>query len=154
MDINFSIIWDKFKNLKIKWAAMSGIYADILEERHVRMILPLSDLHTNHVGIAYAGSMFMLAEISTAAIILCTYGTDKWVPIVSRIEMDFTRPTKKDLVVDMRLTEEEAAEKIKAIEERGKGKISLIIPVSDIDGIEVARMNAIMYLMPADSKIM
>lgn len=145
---DFEKIKEKFNNIKIKWVAMSGLYADIIEERHARLVLPLRDLHVNHVGTAYAGSMFMLAEMMQAAIIFCTYGTEKYIPIASKMEIEYLKPTKKDLVVDMRLTEEEAEEKIKPIEERGKGRMTLLIPITDIDGAEVARVTAVVYLMP------
>ncbi len=150
--IDYKKIKAKFQNPKIKWVAMSGIYPEIIEERHSRLVMPLGDLHVNHVGTAYAGSIFVLAEMSIAAIIYCTYGTDKYVPIVSRFEIDYIKPATKDIVVDVRLTVEEAAEKIKPIEERGKGRMTLILPVTDIDGNEIARGIATAYLLPAGGK--
>lgn len=150
--IDFADIKVRFENLKIKWVAMSGIYPDIIEERHARLVMPLKDLHVNHVGTAYAGSIFVLAEMSIAAIIYCTYGTDKYIPIVSRFEIDYLQPATKDLVVDIRMSPEEAAEKIKPIEERGKGRMTLILPVTDSDGAEIARGTATVYLLPAGGK--
>lgn len=150
--IDFADIRARFENPKIKWVAMSGIYPEIMEERHSRLVMPLGDLHVNHVGTAYAGSIFVLAEMSIAAIIYCTYGTDKYVPIVSRFEIDYMKPATKDIVVDVRLTEEEAAEKIRPIEEKGKGRMTLILPVTDMDGVEVARGTATAYLLPVGGK--
>lgn len=151
--IDFNDIRSRYENIKIKWVAQSGLRLEVAEERHVRLVLPLGDLHINHVGIAYAGSMFMLAEMSTAAIIYCTYGTEKYIPIASKAEIEYLKPTKKGLIVDVALSEEEAVEKIKPIEERGKGKITLELPVTDTDGTLVAKVTALVYLMPAGGSI-
>jgi len=151
--IDFDMIRSKIENIAIKYVAQSGVYLDLVEERHARLVMPVNDLHLNHVGIVYAGSMFVIAELMTAVLLYCTYGTDKYVPIAVKDEIEFLKPTKKDLVVDVSLTEEEAAEMIKPVEERGKGRITMVLPVTDIDGLDVARMTATVYLMPAGQKI-
>lgn len=148
-NIDFADVKRRFENLKIKWVAMSGIYPDLMEERHSRIIMPLKDLHINHVGTAYAGSIFVLAEISVPAIIYCTYGVGKWLPIISRVEIDYIKPSTKDLIADVKMTADEAAEKIKPIEERGKGRMTLLIPITNTDGEDIARATVIAYLMPA-----
>ena len=110
------------ENMPIPYAKMSGMYLDTLEERHAKVVMPLDDLHKNHVGVAYAGSMFVLAEVYTAIIIYATYGMDKYIPIAAKDEITYIKPTKKDLVIDMSISEEKAAEMIKPIEERGRGR--------------------------------
>lgn len=128
---------------------MAGLKAELVEERHVRLTLPVAERHLNHVGIAYAGSEFVLAEISGATLFMATYGTDKYVPILKGVELKFLKPGTKDLVVDISLSEEEAAEKIKEVEERGRGNYFLEIPVCDIDGEQVAQMDFNYYALPA-----
>ena len=133
---------------------MSGMYLDEIEERHVRMILPLGELHKNHVGTAYAGSMFVLAEIYTAVIIYACYGMEKYIPIASKAEIEYVKPTKKDLVIDVALSEEEAEEMIRPIEERGRGRVTLVLPIKDVDGNDVAKVTAVVYLLPATETLM
>lgn len=128
---------------------MAGLKAELVEERHVRLVLPVAERHLNHVGIAYAGSEFVLAEISGATLFMATYGTDKYVPILKGVELKFLKPGTKDLVVDISLSEEEAAEKIKEVEERGRGNYFLEIPVHDVDGEQVAQMDFNYYALPA-----
>ncbi len=71
-------------------------------------------------------------------------------PILKSVELKFVKPGTKDLVVDIALTEEEAAErKIKPVEERGRGDYFLDIPVYDVDGERVAQMNFNYYALPA-----
>ena len=145
---DFVDIKKRFETIKIKYLAMSGIYPEVMEERHSKLIMPLKDLHINHVGTAYAGSIFVLAELSVAALVYCSYGTDKWVPVVSRFEIDYLKPSTQDLIADVRLTAAEAAEKIKPIEERGKGRMTLVIPITNSAGDEIARATATAYLLP------
>lgn len=128
---------------------LAQLQPEVVEERHVRLALPVEELHKNHVGIAYAGSEFVLAEIAGGTLFMATYGTDKYVPILKSVESKFLKPGTKDLFVDIALTEEEAAEKIKAVEERGRGDYFLDIPVFDVDGEQVALMNFNYYALPA-----
>lgn len=152
-NIDLEEIKRRYAHNKIKWVQESGVYLDMVEERHVRLVLPLGELHINHVGIAYAGSIFMLGEVSTAAIIYSAYGTDKYIPIASKAEIEYLKPSKTDLVVDYAMTEEQAQALIAPIEERGKGKITLEYDITNIEGDTIARMRPVIYLMPAGQKI-
>jgi acyl-coenzyme A thioesterase PaaI-like protein len=127
-----------FPNGPIRYVNLAGIVPEIMEERHVRLILPVEEIHLNHVGIVYAGSMFVIAEIAGANLFVCTYGQDEFVPILKGMEIKYNKPTKKDLVIDLFLTEEEAVEKIAKARERGRGDYFLDVPIKDVDGNEVA----------------
>lgn len=96
----------------IKWVGDGKFTNEILDERHVRVVVPVEGLHLNHVGIVYAGTMFTAMELAAGAIFMCTYGLDEFVPIVSNFEISFLKPTKKDLVAEIEWTEEEAAERM------------------------------------------
>lgn len=153
-EININAIKKLVENMPIPYAKMSGMYLDAIEERHARMVLPLGELHKNHVGTAYAGSMFVLAEVYTAVLIYAAYGMDKYIPIASKAEIEYVKPTKADLVIDVALSEEEAAEMIRPIEERGRGRVTLNLPVRDVDGNDVAKVTAVVYLLPATETLM
>ena len=128
---------------------MAQLQAEAVEERHVRLRLPVAERHLNHVGIAYAGSEFVLAEIAGGTLFMATYGTDEFVPILKGVELKFLKPGTKDLVVDLSLTEEEAERKIALVRERGRGDYFLEIPVFDVDGEQVAQMDFNYYALPA-----
>ena len=128
---------------------LAQMKAEIVEERHVRLLLPLTELHRNHVGIAYAGSEFVLAEIAGGTLFMATYGTDEFVPILKSVESKYLKPGTKDLVVELSLTEDEAAEKIAPVRERGRGDYFLDVPVFDVDGEQVALMSFNYYALPA-----
>ena len=124
------------ENGPIQYANMAGIQVETVEERHVKATLPVNPVHLNHVGTVYAGSMFVLAEVLGGSLFLSTYGGE-YVPVLKGVEMRYLKPTKKDLVIDLSLTEEEAKAKIEPIAERGRGDYFIDIVVRDVDGVEV-----------------
>ena len=128
---------------------MAGLVAEVVEERPVRLSLPIDEIHRNHVGIAYAGSEFVLAEIAGGTLFMATYGTDEYVPILKGVDIKFLQPGTKDLVVDIALSEEEADEKLAEVKERGRGNYFLDIMVKDVEGAEVALFKFNYYALPA-----
>ena len=146
--MNLDGLKEMFSKAPTKWVKMSGVYPEVIEERHVKIVMPLKDLHFNHVGTAYAGSMFVIMEIACGTLFFATYGMDKYAPVVKRIEIDYLRPTKNDLVADVRISEEEANEKIRAIEENGKGDMRFTVSLSDSEGTEVAKAQITLFILP------
>ena len=132
----------------IKFLNMAGIIPEVAEERHIVYRLPLNDVHLNHVGMMYAGSYFVFMESAGAALLSCTYG-NKYIPILKDIFLDYLRPGKTDLVADLSMTAEEAAEKIKYIEEKGKGRYPMEVTVKDMNGEVCAVAKITYYLMKA-----
>lgn len=128
---------------------MAGLVAEVVGDRRVRLRLPVDPTHRNHVGMAYAGSEFVLAEIAGGTLFQATYDPEKWVPILKAVDIKFIKPGMKDLVVDLELTEEQAAEKIAEAEERGRGNYYLDVPVTDVDGEQVAQFSFNYYALPA-----
>ena len=48
----------------IKWVGDGKFTNEILDERHVRVVVPVEGLHLNHVGIVYDGTMFTAMELA------------------------------------------------------------------------------------------
>lgn len=134
-------------NGKIQYLNQAGLVVDKMEQRHIVTHLPVDPLHMNHVGIVYAGSYFMLAEASGASLLKCTYGS-KYVAIIKSANLDYLRPAKTDLVVDISMTEEESEERIAYVKANGKGRYPMEIPVMDSTGELCAKVNVVYYLMP------
>ena len=128
---------------------MAGLVAEAVEVGHVRLRLPVDPVHKNHVGIAYAGSEFVLAEIAGGTLFMTTYGTDEFVPILKGVDIKFLKPGTTDLIVDVSLDEEQAEERIAPIRERGRGDFMLDIEVLDEDGQAVATFAFNYYALPA-----
>ncbi len=120
----------------IPWVKDSGMTAEVVEERHVVLKLP-KDRHLNHVGIVYAGSLFMVMEIAGAVLMAVTYPPGEnygYVPINKGMSIDFIKPGMTDMYCDLTITEEEAVEKIKPIDENGRGDWFLDMEIKNEEG--------------------
>jgi acyl-coenzyme A thioesterase PaaI-like protein len=121
----------------IPWVKASGLTAEVLEPRHVVLRLP-KERHLNHVGIVYAGSLFMLMEISGAALFGCTYPFGKYVPINKEMSIKFLKMGTTDILCDLSISEGKAAELIRPIDEKGKGEWVLEMECRDTEGTVIA----------------
>lgn len=137
-----------FEHGVIEYANMAGIVAEVLEENHLRFRLPAHKIHLNHIGTMYAGSIFVLAEIAGGNLFICAHGNDEFVPVLKSVEVCYLKPSKKDLIVDVTLSKEEAEEKIALAKERGRGDYFLDIPIYDEDGVQVVQANFNYYAIP------
>lgn len=142
----FDAAKESLNHSKINYMNMAGILPVTVEERHVATRLPANYMHMNHVGIVYAGSYFVFAEASGATLIKCTYA-GAYTPIIKSCSIDYVRPAKKDLLIDISISEEQAKEKIAYIEEHGKGSYPLDIPVMDLDHELCATVHIVFYLI-------
>jgi hypothetical protein len=117
----------------IPWVKASGLNAEVLEARHAVLRLP-KEGHLNHVGIVYAGSLFMLMEIGGAALFGCTYPLGKYIPINKEMSIKFLKMGTTDILCDLSISEEKAAEMIRPIDEKGKGEWVLEMDCRDTEG--------------------
>lgn len=129
----------------IPWVRDSGLQAELLEERHVILRLP-KDRHLNHVGIVYAGSLFMLMEVSGAALFACTYPLGKYIPINREMTIRFVHMGVTDILCELSISEEKALEMIRPIDEKGKGEWVLEMDCRDTDGNVVATSTCHYYI--------
>ena len=121
----------------IPWVKDSGLRAEVLEERHIVLRLP-RDHHLNHVGIVYAGSLFMLMEMAGAALFGCTYPFGKYIPINKGMSIQFLKMGITDILCDLTISEEKAFEMIKPIDTKGKGEWVLEMDCQDTEGKVIA----------------
>jgi acyl-coenzyme A thioesterase PaaI-like protein len=121
----------------IPWVKDSGLAAQLLEERHVILRLP-KDRHLNHVGIVYAGSLFMLMEISGAALFACTYPMGKYIPINKEMSIKFLKMGTTDIICELSISQEKAHAMIQPIDEKGRGEWVLEMDCRDAEGTVIA----------------
>ena len=129
----------------IPWVKAGGLTAELLEERHIILKIP-KERHVNHVGTVYAGSTFMLMEIAGAALAASTYGLGRFIPLNKEMTIRYKKPATTDIFCELTISEEEAAEKIKPIEEKGKGIWPLEMEAKDETGVVVATSSCNYYL--------
>jgi len=129
----------------IPWVKDSGLSAEVLEARHVVLRLP-KDRHLNHVGIVYAGSLFMLMEIAGAALFACTYPYGKYIPINKGMDIKFLNMGVTDILCELSITEEDAKEMLRPIDEKGKGEWVLEMDCRDTEGTIIAKSVCHYYI--------
>jgi acyl-coenzyme A thioesterase PaaI-like protein len=143
----------KFIEHAVPWVESSGLSIDLLEERHVKLSVPVRERHMNHVGIVWAGTHFLVMEFAGAALFGATYDVTRFVPVNRGMTIRFLRPAVTDLSCELSLTREEADGMIKPILEKGKGDWTIEIPVTDAGGAEVSRCSCNFYVIPTPAGI-
>ena len=77
MDIYEEKKYNFVHKCKIPYLNAAGVVPEIIEKNHVRFVLPVKEMHMNHVGIVYAGSFFVFAESAGACLIFAAYAEKK-----------------------------------------------------------------------------
>jgi len=143
----FSKIKESINNSDNKLIQLAGIRVLDLSKRHVKLEMPLGDVHVNHIGTAYAISMLMLMEIGGASLIRATYGFDTYIPVIKKLDVVYLKPTSKTLICNLFISEKDAEEKIIPVAQRGRGDFILPITLTDIENEEIAKSNINYYLI-------
>ena len=93
----------------------------------------------NHVGTAYAGSLFSVAEVLGGILALSSFPLEGYAPLIKRMSIDYLKPA----LGDVRATVEMAAAEIERVvgeaTEVGKSNYELVVDVTDEQGVTVAR---------------
>lgn len=127
------------------WVSQSGLTAEVLEPRHVLLRLP-GERHLNQVGHVYSGALFTLMEMAGAALLACSYPFGKYIPINKGMEIQFLSPAVTDVLCELSLSEEEANEMRRPIDEKGKGEWVLGMDCRDTEGALIAKAVCTYYV--------
>ena len=122
----------------IKFVANCGLKVIELRRGYVKCSVPLNG-NVNHIGIMYAGAMFTVAEIPGGALFLSSFDTTRYFPIVKALNMDFLKPAKSDVTVEISLTDEQIAAIQADADTKGKAEFVLEGELKDNAGLVVAR---------------
>lgn len=101
--------------------------------------------NVNHFGVAYAGSLFTVAEM-LGGIIGGFFEVPGAIPLVKRVEIDFTRPAMTAATARTTLSDEEIARVQDEATANGKANFELLAEVTDEDGTVVARTHGFYQL--------
>lgn len=101
--------------------------------------------NVNHFGVTYAGSLFSVAEM-LGGIIGGFFQVPGAIPIVKRVEIDFTRPAMTAVVASTSLAEDERSRIQAEASEHGKSNFELLSEVTGEDGTVVARTHGFYQL--------
>ncbi len=104
-----------------------------LEKNKARIMMPLEP-NRNHIGSAYGGSLFSLAEFSGGVIYAACFDHMKYFPIVKECSIRYRRPATTDMFLDVALSPEEAQRISAEADEKGKADFSLDLKLTDESG--------------------
>lgn len=121
----------------------TGLQVLELRDRHAKVLMPLDERNTNHVGIMYAGSLFTLGEFSGGIIHLVSMDFTKYVPIVKEVHIRFRRPAMTDITMEVTMSEQEARRLGAEVEEKGKADYELALELKDQSGETVAEVRGV-----------
>jgi len=115
----------------IPMGALSKIELEEFERGYVRMRMPF-DPNQNHLGTMYAGAVYTLAEIPGGAILISAFNMMEFFPTLASSEMKYVSPIHSDVIVDLKMSEEELKRIESEARETGKSKFVLNINLHDI----------------------
>jgi len=101
--------------------------------------------NVNHFGVAYAGSLFSVAEM-LGGIIGGFFDVPGAIPLVKRLEIDFTRPAMSAATARATLSDEEISRVQSEASANGKSNFELVTEVTDEEGTVVARTHGFYQL--------
>ncbi len=118
-----------------------------LERGRVLCRMPIKG-NVNHIGTMYAGALFTLAEFPGGPLMLATFGIQRFIPIVTALDMEFLKVAKGDVMVELTLSEAEIT-RIEA-ETLATGKSEFIVKgeLKSAAGDVVARSHAVYQMRP------
>ena len=131
MDLKFAI------EKGIPFAGRSEVKVLELEPGYVKMMMPLEP-NINHVGTMYAGALFTLAELPGGAIFVSTFDASRFFPLIKGMEIKFLKPATTDIMVEVRLSPEDASKIQDEANEHGKADYGWDCELRDANGQVVA----------------
>ncbi|HPR51981.1 MAG TPA: YiiD C-terminal domain-containing protein [Deltaproteobacteria bacterium] len=104
-----------------------------LRDRYAKLVMPLKP-NLNHIGIMYAGSLFILAECSGGILWYVSFDIKRFYPIVKEISVKYKRPATTDVTLEVQLSEEEARAMQEETDRVGKKDWVMDLELKDTEG--------------------
>lgn len=104
---------------------------------------PLNDKTGNHVGTFHAAFQFALAEAIGGIVVFENRASERYVPLVKHVSVDFKRPATTDLFAVTRFTPEDVDLMNQTMAAQGRFDFTLRIDIQDLDGNTVSIMTAV-----------
>lgn len=116
---------------------------EVLHTERGRAVLRLPfEPNINHVGMVYAGSMFVLAEVPGGVLFSTAFDLTRFYPIVGEMSIRYRTPAATALLVDARLADDEIERIAAEMDQTGRAKYVLEQELVDLHGQVVATTRA------------
>lgn len=126
----------------IKFVANTGLTVVELRRGYVKCRMPYAG-NGNHIGTMYAGALFTLAEIPGGALFLSSFDAARYYPIVKGLDLQFLKPAKADVTIEIALDEPRIAALAAEAEAKGKAEFVLEGELKLVDGTVVAKSRGV-----------
>jgi acyl-coenzyme A thioesterase PaaI-like protein len=126
----------------ITFVRNAGLQVVELRPGYVKCLMPFRN-NGNHIGSMYAGALFTVAEIPGGALFLSSFDTSKYFPIVKALNIDFQKPAKSDVTVEISMTTEQIAGIQAEADSNGKAEFVLKGELKDSAGVVVAESHGV-----------
>lgn len=100
-------------------------------------LLPF-EANRNHVGTAYAGSLFSVAEVLGGVLALQSFTLEGYAPVVKSMSINYLKPALGDVCATVEISHDEIARVLAEAAEVGKSNYELAATVTDENGVVVA----------------
>jgi len=113
---------------------------EILESDAGRAVALLPfEPNRNHVGTAYAGSLFSVAEVLGGVLALSSFTLDGYAPVVKSLSIDFLKPALGDVRATVEMSSAEISRVLDEAVANGKSNYDLVATVTDENDVVVAK---------------
>lgn len=116
-----------------------------LSDRYAKIVMPLEP-NTNHIGVMYGGSLFILAELSGGVIWYVSFDHTRFYPVIKEASIRYRKLATTDVTLEVMLGEAEAAAIQDAAEREGKKDWSMDLELKDAGGEVVSVVHGIWQL--------
>lgn len=118
---------------------LAAMGIEVLESETGRAVAVLPfEPNRNHVGTAYAGSLFSVAEVLGGVLALSSFTLEGYAPVVKSMSITYLKPALGDVTASAQLPAEEIERILREATEAGKSDYELIVNVTDANGVTVA----------------
>lgn len=121
----------------IGFVRRTGLKVQEMRRGYARLMMPLKG-NRNHIGTMYAGALFTLAEVPGGALFLSSFDTRRYYPIVTEMNIRFSKPAKGPVTAELTLDEAEIERLQAEADATGKAKYTLEAELKDARGEVVA----------------
>lgn len=113
---------------------------EVIESGHGRAVALLPfEPNRNHVGTAYAGSLFSVAEVLGGIVALSSFPLEGYAPLIKTMSIDYLKPARGDVRATVEMPPIEIDRVVAEATSVGKSDYELVVEVTDENGVTVAR---------------
>ncbi|HDP81174.1 MAG TPA: DUF4442 domain-containing protein [Spirochaetes bacterium] len=118
----------------------TGLRVVECRDNYTKLMMPLEG-NVNHIGMMYAGSLFILGEVIGGVIFGVSFDYMKYVPIAKEVTIRYRKPTLSDVTLEAQMTPDRVRELQELTEQKGKADFTMDLEIKNTGGETVAQVH-------------